>query len=48
MGIIAPSDNSAMIALSLTMARRFSMVGKVFGNRTEKSAIRKTVRITRP
>jgi len=37
-----------MIALSEMMARTFKSVGKVSGNSTEKSAIRKTIRMTRP
>ena len=48
MGIIAASDSSAMMALSLTIDRRFSIVGKVSGSATEKAAISASVRIGRP
>ncbi len=37
-----------MIALSETIARRFSIVGNVFGSRIENSTIRNSVRMTRP
>ena len=47
-GIIAASDNSAMIALSDRMARRFNRVGKVPGSRMENSRIRPNIRITSP
>jgi hypothetical protein len=43
-GIMAPSDSSAMIALSEMIARRFSTVGKVLGSKIEKSTINKPVR----
>ena len=47
-GIMAASESSAMMALSDTIERRFSMVGKVSGSASEKPAMSSSVRIGRP
>jgi len=47
-GIIAASESSAMIPLSLRIDRALIAVGNDCGSRIEKKAIRTRVRIGRP